>query len=73
MGNRSSHAARSKSKRMCGYVENGVGCIRSSKGFSHATPICGASPRLILLPFGGIPNCPNGLERMLEFAVRFLK
>ena len=33
--------------------------LRSSKGFSQATPTCGASSRLILLPFGGIPNSPG--------------
>jgi hypothetical protein len=36
-----------------------MGCFRSSEGFSQATPISGASPRLILLPFGGIPNSPG--------------
>ena len=35
-----------------------MGCFRSSEGFSQATPIFGASPRLILLPFGGILNSP---------------
>jgi hypothetical protein len=49
---------------MCAYAESEVGCFRSSKGFSQATPTCGASPRLILLPFGGIPNSP-GSKRML--------
>jgi hypothetical protein len=43
-------------KQMCTQLESEVGCFRSSEGFSQATPICGASPRLILLPFGGIPN-----------------
>src|SRR5881396_3030432 len=46
-------------ERMCAYSESEVGCFRSSKGFSQATPTCGASPRLILLPFGGIPNSPG--------------
>jgi hypothetical protein len=41
------------------YVLSEVGCFRSSKGFSQATPSCGVSPRLILLPFGGIPNSPG--------------
>jgi len=43
----------------CAYSESEVGCFRSSEGFSQATPTCGASPRLILLPFGGIPNSPG--------------
>jgi hypothetical protein len=43
----------------CAYAESEVGCFRSSEGFSQATPTCGASPRLILLPFGGIPNSPG--------------
>ena len=50
-------------KRMC-ILRNEVGCFRSSEGFSQATPTSGASPRLILLPFGGIPNSP-GSRRML--------
>jgi hypothetical protein len=36
-----------------------LGRFRSSEGFSQATPNCGASPRLILLLFGGIPNSPE--------------
>jgi len=46
-------------KLMCTQSESEVGCFRSSEGFSQATPTCGASPRLILLPFGGIPNSPG--------------
>src|SRR2546430_1916634 len=48
-----------KAQYAVGYSESEVGCFRSSKGFSQATPPCGASPRLILLPFGGIPNSPG--------------
>src|SRR5207244_7404072 len=44
---------------VCAFSESEVGCFQSSKGFSQATPTCGASPRLILLPFGGIPNSPG--------------
>jgi len=44
------------------YSEGEVGCFRSSEGFSQATPTSGASPRLILLPFGGIPNSPGFKE-----------
>jgi hypothetical protein len=55
----------------CAYSEGEVGCFRSSKGFSQATPTCGASPRLILLPFGGIPNSPGFEENPSGCAVRF--
>jgi len=47
------------------YSESEVGCFRSSKGFSQATPTCGASPRLILLPFRRHPQQPRGSKRML--------
>jgi len=47
---------------MCAYSESEVGRFQSSEGFSQATPTCGASPRLILLPFGGIPNSPGSKE-----------
>ena len=39
-----------------------MGRFRSSEGFSQAAPTCGASPRLILLPFGGIPNSPGSVR-----------
>ncbi len=35
-----------------------LGCFQSSEGFSQVAPGYGVSPRLILLPFGGIPNSP---------------
>jgi hypothetical protein len=47
---------------MCAYAESDVGCFQSSEGFSQATPTRGASPRLILLLFGGIPNSPGFKE-----------
>ena len=39
--------------------QEGMGCFRSSEGFSQAVPESRRTPRLILLLFGGIPNSPS--------------
>jgi hypothetical protein len=60
-------------KRCVRTQKSELGRFRSSKGFSQATPNCGVSPRLILLPFGGIPNSPAVSKRILAVRLRLRK
>src|SRR6266705_3405089 len=50
---------------MCAYSENEVGCFRSSKGFSQATPDLRSFSPPDFAPIRRHPQQPSGSKRML--------